>query len=785
MRASVFLVDPAPGEAIGPAIREHARAAELDVCGFADDAAAVKALGAALSDEDPIAVLIGPDVKNPLALARSIRARWDGHVLFIPREDDLPALSRQLAIAPMIGENWSIAVAGDASLPRLLKNVARASMQRRQLRTTLDRANVRISARESVDPGRYRALYLTDRYFSTFLEQAPEPIIALDARSLVTAWNRGAKQVLGHPASDAVGAPAASLAGWPPSLSAALDTARAGSDPVFVDLTISVAQASRDFQASVSPVRDDHGGYIGATIIMHDVTANARALAAEQQARRQAEQISRMREEFLAMVDGMPQLAWMARADGWIYWYNQRWYEYTGTTPRDMEGWGWQSVHDPRALPAVLEQWKKSIATGEAFEMVFPLRGADGRFGSFLTRVSPLKDAQGRVLQWFGTNTDITAQREAEEALREADRRKDEFLATLAHELRNPLAPIRSAVDIITRAGPLAEPVAAAGAILDRQARHLTRLVDDLLELSRITQAKVQLRKEPMVLQHALADAVAAARPAAEAAGHALEVELPQEPLEAQADVTRVTQIFLNLLNNAIKFTPRGGRIELSAARNGGEVVVRVRDTGIGIPADHLPRLFQMFSQVAPALERTEGGLGIGLALVRGFAELHGGRVEARSEGSGKGSEFVVYLPLVAPRAAAEPPGQSRPAPVAKSKRILVVDDNVDAAATLRRLLELTGHEVREAHDGVEAVDAADEFGPDIVLLDIGMPRMNGYDAAREIRRRTNGRRVRIIALTGWGQNADRQRALEAGFDLHLTKPVDLHVLGEILAGDA
>ena len=503
--------------------------------------------------------------------------------------------------------------------------------------------------------------------------------------------------------------------------------------------------------------------------------------------KRMEQQESAVENRFQVMADGMPQLAWMARPDGWIHWYNKRWYEYTGTTPQDMEGWRWQSVHDPLVLPAVMAQWQAAITAGEPFEMVFPLRGADGSFRPFLTLVSPFKDADGTVIHWFGTNTDITVQREAEEALRVADRRKDEFLATLAHELRNPLAPIRTAVAVMAKVPGLPDRAGWALQIMDRQSQHLTRLVDDLLEVSRITQGKAQLRKQSVPLQRAVRDAIEAANPFLEAAGHRLHVALPEQALEVEADLTRMTQVFLNLLNNAVKFTPRGGTVSVGAVAEEGVARVWVRDDGIGIAQKHLDGIFEMFSQVDSALERTEGGLGIGLALVRGLVELHGGSVEALSFGAGKGSEFIVRLPLLqgapgAPRAHVQTDGAKG---VVVRKRVLIVDDNIDAAASLRALLEMAGQEVREAHDGLAGVHAAADFRPDLVLLDIGMPRMNGYEAAREIRKQANGRRVCIVALTGWGQESDKALTREAGFDLHLTKPVDLVTLEPLLSGNA
>ena len=484
---------------------------------------------------------------------------------------------------------------------------------------------------------------------------------------------------------------------------------------------------------------------------------------------------------YRTMADTMPQLAWITAADGSDPWYNQRFYEYTGLAPGQLKGAALEEhIHDPELLPLILERWTRSLATGEPFEMVMPLRGADGRFRHFLTRAQPLKDENGKVMQWFGTNTDVTAQREAEEALRKADRRKDEFLATLAHELRNPLAPIRNSTAVMRMLGPLPEELEKSREVIDRQTQHLSRLVDDLMEVSRVTQRKILLNRERVDLAALLREAAEAAGPAMEAAGLELIVRLPEEPLYAVADPTRLSQIFTNLLNNAAKFTPHGGRVWVGAGRQNGDAVISVRDSGVGIAPEHLETVFEMFSQPVPALRRAEAGLGIGLALVRGLVELHGGTVRASSPGRDQGSEFVVRLPLGAAQAPASPGPAEAPA-AHGGKRILVVDDNGDVTGSVRRLLELAGHDVREARDGFEGVLAATEFDPQIVLLDIGMPRMNGYDAAREIRKRAPGTPPLILAMTGWGQEADKERAREAGFDGHLVKPVDPALLLQVV----
>ena len=311
------------------------------------------------------------------------------------------------------------------------------------------------------------------------------------------------------------------------------------------------------------------------------------------------------------------------------------------------------------------------------------------------------------------------------------------------------------------------------------------RLIDDLLDMARISQGKVRLRKERVELKAVIRSALEAVQPFTQAQGHELTTTLPTEAVYIDADATRLAQVLSNLLNNAAKYTEQGGHIWLSAERQQGEVVLSVRDTGIGLAAEHLPHLFEMFSQATPALERSQGGLGIGLALVRGLVELHGGRVEARSGGIGQGSEFIVYLPIGDGPAPieAQPTGDRNEEAGGRTQRILVVDDNRDAADSLATMLRMSGHETRTAYDGSEAVQAAQAFRPEIVLMDIGMPKMNGYEAARRIRQESWGERMVLIALTGWGQEEDKRRAVEAGFDHHLTKPIEAAALEKLLAG--
>lgn len=498
-------------------------------------------------------------------------------------------------------------------------------------------------------------------------------------------------------------------------------------------------------------------------------------------------------QKFRMLANNIPQLAWMAEAgtDGHIHWFNQNWYDYTGTTLEQMQGHGWYAVHHPDHARRVIKKFAHHVREGLDWEDTFPLRGADGQFRWFLSRMSVIRNESRAVVRIFGTNTDVTEQiqmagelRRLSAELSEADRRKDEFLATLAHELRNPLAPVRNAVQLLHLEAPETPSSQWALDVIDRQIRAMTRLIDDLMDVSRISRSKLELRKERVALEEVVQGAVETSLPIIEQHGHQLSLVLPAEPIILDADFTRLAQIFLNLLNNSAKYTEPGGRITFVAERQGSDIVVSVTDTGIGIPADKLPTIFEMFSQVESSLSRSHGGLGIGLCLVKRLVEMHGGSVEAHSEGPGQGSCFVVRLPIVIeqPNAFVTHKATAEPSPTS-ALRLLVVDDNRDAASSLGMLLKTMGNSVRLAHDGDEAVTAACEFRPQVVFLDIGLPKMNGYEVARCIRKEPWGKEIVLIAVTGWGQEEDRRKSQEAGFDQHMIKPVDPSALMELLAG--
>jgi PAS domain S-box-containing protein len=397
--------------------------------------------------------------------------------------------------------------------------------------------------------------------------------------------------------------------------------------------------------------------------------------------------------------------------------------------------------------------------------------------------VTPLWGEGGTLRGFAKILRDITERKKTEEELADANRRKDEFLAMLGHELRNPLAPVLNAVQIIQQEGGDRPAVKQAAAMIDRQLRRIVRLVDDLLDVSRITKGKIQLRPRREQLGAIVTHALESVRPLIESRKHELSLALPAEAVWLDADPDRLEQVLANLLNNAAKYTEPGGHIRLSVEREGQQAVVRVKDTGIGIRSDMLPRIFDLFVQSDRALDRAQGGLGIGLTLVRKLVEMHGGTAEGFSDGVGKGSEFVVRLPVVPEVTGLPPEAVPEPArPQGGSLRVLVVDDNVDTADSLAMLLRFYGHEVRAVHTGPRALQAARADAPDVILLDIGLPGMDGYEVARRLREQQGSGKVRLIAMTGYGQEADRRRSQDAGFDHHLVKPVDPARLQELLS---
>ncbi len=530
---------------------------------------------------------------------------------------------------------------------------------------------------------------------------------------------------------------------------------------------------SRTFITTKFPVRDHQGRIYGIGGVVTDVTEWKQVEAA----------LRESEGRFRTLADNIAQLAWMADEHGSAFWFNKRWFDFTGTTLDEVAGWGWQRLTHPDHMVRVSTKIRTCVASGRPWEDTFPLCGRDGTFRWFLSQAIPIRDATGTVTRWFGTSTDITDLRQAEEALREADRLKDEFLAMLAHELRNPLAPVRFAVNLLGQDHVDDATKSRARATIDRQVAHLVRLVDDLLDVSRITRNKIELRRERTELWAVVRAAVEATEPLVANARHRLDLADPSGPLWIEADPLRLLQVLTNLLSNAIKFTPPGGAIDVKATADGNQAVIVVRDSGIGMSPEVVPHVFDIFYQGRPTGDGASSGLGLGLTLVKRLVEMHGGTVDAASLGLGKGSSFCIRLPLTATLedGVLHAGPAVRDAQSADTLRVLVVDDNVDSAEMLDLLVKTMGHETRKATNASDALVEMEVFDPDVALLDIGMPGMNGYELAECIRTRGHATPV-LVAITGWGQAEDRRRARDAGFDHHLTKPADPDAIRRLLS---
>jgi len=477
---------------------------------------------------------------------------------------------------------------------------------------------------------------------------------------------------------------------------------------------------------------------------------------------------------------------WVTDAEGRCMYASDSFLKLIGLTMQQAADDGWGSVLHPDDIEDTMAAWKETARTGSMWYREHRMMGVDGKYHSILAQGVPIRDETGRIQRWAGINLDISRLKNTERALLEADRRKDEFLATLAHELRNPLAPIRNAVRILDSDAADDRQRKWGREVIARQVQRMSLLLDDLLDVSRITRGQLELKKDYVDLKSVVGIAVETARPLLDSKQHQLTVNLPAGNVKLEADPLRLSQVIGNLLTNAAKYTDPQGKITLHARIENAELVISIRDTGIGLTAESLPGLFTMFSQVNSAIDRAEGGLGIGLALVKGLVALHGGRVEVRSEGLGRGSEFLVHLPhkVLAPANAvvAEDNHGAANASAVRRGRILVADDNRDAAESLALVLRFSGYQVSIAFGGAEALEVASRDRPCAAIIDIGMPGMSGHEVARRMRLEAWGRNAILIALTGWGQEQDKQAAKAAGFDEHLTKPVDPDDVERILA---
>lgn len=507
------------------------------------------------------------------------------------------------------------------------------------------------------------------------------------------------------------------------------------------------------------PIHDSDHNLVGMSGIMQDITERKLTEAA----------LAVSEDQIRTLANTFSHLAWMARPNGDIFWFNQMWYEFTGLTPDQSRGQGWSLVLDRDDMSRILAKFLRHLRSGEPWEDTFQIRRHDGDMIWHLNRMRPVRDASGEIILWFGTNTDISEQREA-------DRRKDEFIAMLAHELRNPLSPLKNGIEVLKFGQGNPELFENMRAMMERQVDHMVQLVDDLMDVSRISRGVIQLRLQAVNLRDVIQSAVETSQPLFQHRRQYLEVQLPPSDAVVEADPTRLAQVVSNLLNNASKYSPEASSITLVCELKSDEVVIAVEDEGIGLAPSAIDRVFDMFAQVDSARDSGQGGLGIGLHLARRLTEMQGGTIRAESDGLGQGSRFCVTLPR---RAAGfrEADIETSDSKTTALKSILVVDDNQDAADSLAHLLENAGHQVVVAYGGSAALAAIESTQPQIVVMDIGMPEMDGNEVARQIRRKPWGADVRLIALTGWGSPEDRKRTREAGFDDHLVKPANLEAL--------
>ena len=485
---------------------------------------------------------------------------------------------------------------------------------------------------------------------------------------------------------------------------------------------------------------------------------------------------------FREIANAMPQAVWSTRPDGFHDYYNDQWYGFTGVPHGSTDGEGWNDLFHPDDRELAWDKWRESLRTGATYEIEYRLRHRSGHYRWVLGRALPVRDGHGAIVRWIGTCTDIHEQKLTQQALQQADRRKDEFLAMLAHELRNPLAPIATAASLLGLSMGLPERVQQVGKVISRQAAHMTGLIDDLMDVSRVTRGMVTLEKERVLLSAVIDDAVEQVRSQLEGRGHRLEAHAALGDVLVAGDRKRLVQVLANILGNAAKYTPSGGHIVLTSGIEDGRALISVRDNGIGMAPELVASAFELFHQGKRSPDRSQGGLGVGLALVRSLVQLHGGTVAAASEGEGRGSTFTLTLPLLSLPGQAASRGPAAVPFASDALRVLVVDDNVDAAELAAMLLELLGYQVSVEFGAEAALERARIEQPQVCLLDIGLPGMDGKELAQRLRRIPGLEAVRLAAMTGYGQPHDRHASSEAGFDAHFVKPVDAGALAAWLA---
>ena len=623
------------------------------------------------------------------------------------------------------------------------------------------------------------ALRTSEARKTAMLDSALDGIISIDHHGNVIEFNPAAQHMFGYRYNEALGRPLAELI-IPPRLREAhrrglVHYLATGQGPVLnqrIELP-AVRADGTEFPVELSITRMFGDGLPVFTSYIRDVSQQKQAAEAVQESERR----------FGRFMQHLPGLAWSKDLAGRYVFANDAALKVWRKTMAELYGKTDMEIFPAETAAHFQENDRRALASESGLQTVETLDHGNGDIHHSIVSKFAIPGPDGTPALIGGMAVDVTDRLKMEQSLKEADRRKDEFLATLAHELRNPLAPISNALHILRLSGELPPAAERVRDIMERQVNHLVRLVEDLLEVSRVTRGKIELRKEPVELARVIESAVDTSRPLIETAGHQLAIAISPDVITLDADPVRLVQIISNLLNNAAKYTETGGQIWLTAQREGNDVVISVRDNGVGIPAEMLPRVFDMFAQVDPTLKHSQSGLGIGLTLSKNLVQMHGGQIEAHSEGRGKGSEFIVRLPLAA---AAVPAPSLPPSASAKKslpvRRILVVDDAQAAVFILGRLLEALGQQVRTANSGAAALEIAQQQRPDVVISDIAMPNMDGYELAHRLRELPGMEGVVLVALTGYGQDADRRRARESGFDYHLVKPASLEALQDLLS---
>src|SRR5512134_2210220 len=718
--------------------------------------------------------ILGDRLPYPTYFAAVAAAAWFGRIpagvaLFAGL-----AVAWYAFLAPQYAFALPNAVSGFGMLLYLVFGTAIAAVV-----DALRRARVRAEGEAAARRTAEAALREERDRFAVTLHSIGDAVVVTDATGRIETMNPVAESLTGWTLAEARGRPFADvlvLLNEPtrgPAENPIARVLRHGRVAGLANHTILVNRHGGEYPIddSAAPIRNESGVVHGVVMVFRDVSAQRRALA----------RLEESEARFRAMADGAPALIWTSDLGRGRTYFNRGWLAFTGRALEAELGEGWAERVHPEDRDRCRAVQAAALAEHRPFATEFRLLRADGEYRWLAEHAVPRLGLGGQLEGYVGACMDITARRAAEQAVAEADRRKTEFLAILSHELRNPLASIMNAAQVLRLLGGEADPeLARARAVIERQSRHLARIVDDLLDVARITSGKIALRRERVPLRAAIERAVELVQERVQAKGQSLQTAIAGEDLYVAGDLTRLVQAFGNLLHNASKYTPVGGRIALRAAASGGSAVVSVTDDGRGIAAAELPHVFDLFRQGAADADRSEGGMGIGLTLVRHIAELHGGSVTAASPGQGKGSTFVVRLPLEG--ADAERPVRAGDAPGATAGlRVLVVDDNADAAEMLGAGLSLQGHDVRIALSAVEALRTGAAFRPEVALLDLGLPGLDGFALVERLRAQAWGAGTVLIAVTGYGLPEDRARTAAAGFAHHVVKPVDLDALGDLL----